>query len=88
MNRLLARGRHTVWGNQYGYSSVTTHEQFAGNVPLQSYEELMPWVERLRAGEKDLLWPGEVKWFAKSSGTTSSKSKFIPITEEIGRAHV
>lgn len=82
MNRLLARGRHTVWGNQYGYSSVTTHGQFAGNVPLQSYEELMPWVERLRAGEKDLLWPGEVKWFAKSSGTTSSKSKFIPITEE------
>ncbi len=82
LKRLLARGRHTVWGNQYGYSSVTTHGQFAGNVPLQSYEELMPWVERLRAGEKDLLWPGEVKWFAKSSGTTSSKSKFIPITEE------
>lgn len=80
--RLLARGRNTVWGKEHGYSSVTTQEQFAGNVPLQSYEELMPWVERLRAGEKDLLWPGEVKWFAKSSGTTSAKSKFIPITEE------
>jgi hypothetical protein len=82
LKRLLAHGRHTVWGKEHGYSSVTTQEQFAGSVPLQSYEELMPWVERLRAGEKDLLWPGEVKWFAKSSGTTSAKSKFIPITEE------
>lgn len=80
--KLLARGRNTAWGKEHGYSSVTTQEQFAGSVPLQSYEELMPWVERLRAGEKDLLWPGEVKWFAKSSGTTGAKSKFIPITEE------
>ena len=80
--RLLARGRNTAWGKEHGYSSVTTQEQFAGSVPLQSYEELMPWVERLRAGERDLLWPGEVKWFAKSSGTTGAKSKFIPITEE------
>jgi hypothetical protein len=80
--RLLARGRNTAWGKEHGYSSVTTQEQYAGSVPLQSYEELMPWVERLRAGERDLLWPGEVKWFAKSSGTTGAKSKFIPITEE------
>jgi len=86
--RLLARSRNTVWGKEHGYSSVTTHDQFVRNVPLQSYEELMPWVERLRAGEKDLLWPGEVRWFAKSSGTTSAKSKFIPITEEsLERTH-
>lgn len=86
--RLLARGSNTKWGKEHGYSSVTTHEQFAGNVPLQSYEELIPWVDRLRAGEKNLLWPGEVKWFAKSSGTTSAKSKFIPITEEsLERTH-
>jgi len=86
--RLLARGRNTVWGKEHGYSSVTTHDQFVRNVPLQSYEELIPWVERLRAGEKDLLWPGEVRWFAKSSGTTSAKSKFIPITEEsLERTH-
>ncbi len=80
--RLLARGRNTLWGKEHGYSSVTTQEQFAGSVPLQSYEELMPWVERLRAGERDLLWPGEVRWFARSSGTTGAKSKFIPITTE------
>ncbi|MDF1559719.1 MAG: GH3 auxin-responsive promoter family protein [Bacteroidales bacterium] len=86
--RLLARGSNTAWGKEHGYSSVTTHEQYAGSVPLQSYEELMPWVDRLRAGEKDLLWPGEVKWFAKSSGTTSAKSKFIPITKEsLERTH-
>lgn len=82
LTRLLAHGRNTAWGKEHGYSSVTTHDQFVRNVPLQGYEEFMPWVERLRAGEKDLLWPGEVRWFAKSSGTTSAKSKFIPITEE------
>ncbi len=80
--QLIARSRDTVWGKEHGYSSVSTHQQFTGNVPIQSYEELIPYVEKLRAGEKNLLWPGEVKWFAKSSGTTSTKSKFIPITRE------
>lgn len=80
--QLIARSRDTVWGKEHGYSSVSTHQQFISNVPIQSYEELIPYVEKLRAGEKNLLWPGEVKWFAKSSGTTSTKSKFIPITRE------
>ena len=61
---------------------ISTHAQYRKNVPLQDYEDLIPYVDRLRAGEKDLLWPGEVKWFAKSSGTTSTKSKFIPVTGE------
>lgn len=82
LSRLIARSRDTLWGKKHGYSSVTTHEQFCRNVPVQTYEEIIPWVERLRNGEKNLLWPGEVKWFAKSSGTTSTKSKFIPITRE------
>ncbi len=82
LSQLIARSRDTVWGREHGYSSVSTHQQFCSNVPVQSYEELIPYVEKLRAGEKNLLWPGEVKWFAKSSGTTSTKSKFIPITRE------
>ncbi len=82
LKRLLARSRETVWGKEHGYASVATHRQFCNNVPIRTYEELIPWVERLRAGEKNLLWPGEVRWFAKSSGTTSTKSKFIPITGE------
>jgi hypothetical protein len=80
--QLISRSRDTVWGKEHGYASVENHRQFCNNVPIQSYEELIPFVERLRAGEKNLLWPGEVKWFAKSSGTTSTKSKFIPITRE------
>jgi hypothetical protein len=80
--KLLARSSDTLWGREHGYSSISGYEQFRCNIPLQSYEEFIPYVERLRAGEKNLLWPGEVKWFAKSSGTTSTKSKFIPITRE------
>ena len=82
LTRLIARSRETEWGKAHGYGSVTSHRQFCNNVPVQTYEELIPWVERLRAGEKNILWPGEVRWFAKSSGTTSTKSKFIPITRE------
>jgi hypothetical protein len=82
LSRLISMGRDTEWGRNHGYASISTHDQFCTNVPLQSYEDLVPWVGRLRAGEKNILWPGEVKWFAKSSGTTSTKSKFIPITRE------
>ncbi len=80
--RLITAGRDTVWGRKYGFGSVTTHDQFIRNTPVQVYDDLMPWVERLRGGEKNLLWPGEVKWFARSSGTAGSKSKFIPVTSE------
>jgi len=82
LSRLISASRDTIWGREHGYASVINHDQFCTNVPIQTYEELIPFVERLRAGEKNLLWPGEVKWFAKSSGTTSTKSKFIPITRE------
>lgn len=79
---LLKDSAETEWGKKYGYSDIVSEEQFKLSVPVQSYEDIKPYVERLRMGEKDLLWPGEVKWFAKSSGTTSDKSKFIPITKE------
>jgi hypothetical protein len=82
LTRLIAASRDTMWGREHGYRSLETHEQFCRNVPVQTYEDLIPYVERLRGGEKNVLWPGEVKWFAKSSGTTSTKSKFIPITRE------
>jgi hypothetical protein len=82
LTRLIAGSRDTIWGREHGYSAVESHEQFCNNVPVQTYEDLIPYVDRLRAGEKNVLWPGEVKWFAKSSGTTSTKSKFIPITRE------
>ena len=79
---LLAKASATEWGQKYGYSSITSVGDYQSRVPVQTYEEIVPFVERLRKGESDLLWPGEIKWFAKSSGTTSSKSKFIPMSKE------
>jgi hypothetical protein len=80
--KLIQKAKDTEWGQKYNYENITTVEEFQQNVPLQTYEELKIYVERLRSGEKNILWPGEVKWFAKSSGTTSDKSKFIPVTKE------
>jgi hypothetical protein len=79
---LLSGASLTEWGKKYGFESITSVREFQSRVPVQTYEELIPFVERLRNGEKDLLWPGEIKWFAKSSGTTSTKSKFIPMSGE------
>jgi len=82
LSALLDNASRTEWGSKYNYASIKSVTGYRSAVPVQTYEDIIPWVERLRAGEKDLLWPGEIKWFAKSSGTTSSKSKFIPISRE------
>lgn len=79
---LVTRARETTWGKAHSYSKIASVDDFKESVRIQTYEDIEPYIERLRKGEKDLLWPGEVKWFAKSSGTTSSKSKFIPVTKE------
>ena len=79
---LLNNAKRTEWGKEHKFSDISSVTDFQQAVPLQTYEEVKPFVDRLRAGEKDLLWPGEVKWFAKSSGTTNDKSKFIPVTKE------
>ncbi len=82
LSHLLERAVRTWWGKKHHFHEIRSVEQFQQRVPLQSYEEIAPYVERLRHGEKDLLWPGKIRWFAKSSGTTGSKSKFIPVTRE------
>ncbi|MBN1133292.1 MAG: GH3 auxin-responsive promoter family protein [Bacteroidales bacterium] len=81
-SKLIARARDTVWGKIYGYDSIRSVETYQERVPLQTYEDLKPYVERLRNGEQNVLWPSEIKWFAKSSGTTGDKSKFIPVSIE------
>jgi GH3 auxin-responsive promoter len=81
-NALLKKASLTEWGKKYNYSSITSVREYQSRVPVQSYEDLITYVERLGKGESDLLWPGKIKWFARSSGTTSSKSKFIPMTRE------
>jgi hypothetical protein len=78
--RLISQGKSTEWGKKYDYKSITNVRQFSERVPISTYEDLKPFIDRLRQGEQNILWPEEIKWFAKSSGTTSSKSKFIPVS--------
>lgn len=82
LTKLLSKASSTEWGKKYGYEGMQTIEDFQSSVPLQAYEDVKPLVDRLRGGEANLLWPGEIKWFAKSSGTTNDKSKFIPVSKE------
>ena len=79
---LLAKAAKTEWGKKFSYSSIVSIKDYQSRFPVQTYEDIIPYVDRLRQGEANLLWPGEMKWFAKSSGTTSSKSKFIPMSRE------
>ena len=80
--RLIDKAAPTEWGKKYDYASIKDYAQFCKRVPVQTYEEVKPWVERIRQGEQNLLWPGNTVWFAKSSGTTNDKSKFIPVTSD------
>ncbi len=82
LNNMLSLNKHTVWGRKYDFSTIYTAEDFSKRVPLQDYETLKPYIKRMMLGEKDVLWSGQVKWFSKSSGTTSDKSKFIPVTTQ------
>ena len=75
-SQLVSRALETEWGRKYKYSQFDGIDDFQESVPLQHYEDVKPYIDRTRHGEQDLLWPGETKWFAKSSGTTSDKSKF------------
>lgn len=81
-HKLVADARYTEWGRQHGYADITTVDAFRQRVPLQDYTGLKPYVDRLRAGEQNLLWPTDIKWFAKSSGTTNAASKYIPVSRE------
>ncbi len=82
LRKLLSSAKDTEWGKNYDYKNITTVEQFKNNVPLQDYETLKPFIDRVRKGEQNILWNTDIKWFAKSSGTTNDKSKFIPVSQE------
>ena len=80
--KLIQSGRFSEWGHLYDYASIKSISDFQNRIPVQDYESLKPYINRLRNGEQRLLWSSDVKWFAKSSGTTSDKSKFIPVTND------
>lgn len=79
---LVTHGQYTEIGRKYGFTSLFNIRKFKAAVPIHEYDDLKPYIERLMQGEQNLLWNTPVNWFAKSSGTTSDKSKFIPITQE------
>ena len=80
--KLIYAAKDTEWGIKYDYKSISKPEIFKERIPVQDYESLKPYIDRLRKGEQNVLWYSDVKWFAKSSGTTNDKSKFIPVTQE------
>lgn len=82
LQSLVFMAKDTEWGREHKYSEIKTLTDFQSNVPISSYEDLEPFIARMMKGEKDILWQGSVEWFAKSSGTTGARSKFIPVSYE------
>ncbi|MEQ6118534.1 GH3 auxin-responsive promoter family protein [Reichenbachiella sp. MALMAid0571] len=80
--KLLRTAKNTEFGKKYGFESIDTLDRYQSRVPVHQYETLFPYIERRMKGEQNLLWPTDVKWFAKSSGTTNARSKFIPVSQE------
>ncbi len=79
---LIHQGRDTEFGRTFGFRDIRSLEEYQSRVPIHSYEQIFPYIEKLMKGEQNQLWPTETKWFAKSSGTTNDRSKFIPVSPE------
>ena len=77
---LRKAGRDTAFGNEHGFGEIRDYREFVRRVPVREYNQFAPYIERLRRGENYVLWNQKVRWFAKSSGTSSDKSKYIPVT--------
>lgn len=79
---LINSARNTEWGKRYNYAGIRSYAEYRENVPIQDYQDIKPYVDRMLRGEQNLLWPSKISWFAKSSGTTGDRSKFIPVSKE------
>jgi len=82
LGHLLTKAKDTEYGREHIFAATRGYEEFVKNTPVNTYEELKGDIDRMRHGESDVLWPGRVKWYAKSSGTTNDKSKFIPVSPD------
>ncbi|MBS1558476.1 MAG: GH3 auxin-responsive promoter family protein [Bacteroidetes bacterium] len=82
LKRLLSTAAFTEFGTRHAFADIVNYEDFKKQVPVHTYEQIFPYIERLMRGEQNVLWPSEIKWFAKSSGTTNARSKFIPVSAE------
>ena len=81
-SNLIEKAKNTEWGEKYDYKSIQSISDFQDRIPIMDYDDFKPYIDRIKKGEKNILWYGETKWFAKSSGTTNDKSKFIPVSAD------
>ncbi|MFN3801310.1 GH3 auxin-responsive promoter family protein [Belliella pelovolcani] len=79
---LIQEARRTDFGKKYGFADIVTYADFARQVPIHDYEQMKPYIEETMKGRQNIIWPTEIEWFSKSSGTTSSRSKYIPVSQE------
>lgn len=79
----IRKAKDTIFGTEHKFKLLKSYREFAEEVPVVDYEHFSPYIERMIKGEDNVVWPGHTKWFAKSSGTTNAKSKFIPVTDEV-----
>lgn len=77
---LINSAKYTAWGKAHHFKKIKTYSDFTNNVPLQDYDSLKPYIQRMMRGERSVLWPGRIRWYAKSSGTTADQSKYIPVS--------
>ncbi|ADR21432.1 hypothetical protein MATR_09390 [Marivirga tractuosa] len=82
LQKLIYRARNTKFGREYQFEDLKNFQQYQERVPLHTYEELFPYIDQLLKGDQNILWPTEIRWFSKSSGTTNDRSKFIPVSDE------
>ncbi len=82
LDELIFSARNTEWGKKYGYLEIGNYDQFKSKVPISTYEEIFPYIDRMMHGEQNVLWASPISWFSKSSGTTNARSKFIPVSKE------
>ena len=82
LQHLITSAQYTDFGKKHHFSQLFTVKEFKQNVPIHEYDDIKPYIQRMMDGEENVLWNAPVKWFAKSSGTTSDKSKFIPVSDE------
>lgn len=82
LRHLLEKAAETEYGRNHLFNNTRSYDDFARNVPINTYEDLKGDIDRMRHGESNVLWPGQIRWYAKSSGTTNDKSKFIPVSPD------
>ncbi|OUV54705.1 MAG: hypothetical protein CBC73_03990 [Flavobacteriales bacterium TMED113] len=82
LKKLIEKAKDTEWGKKHRFKSIKNYEEFKSIVPIVKYENITNYIQKMKEGKPDVLWPGNISFFAKSSGTTNDRSKYIPITNE------